>query len=46
MASDQLPKNSRPNIVFEPSVFVREAMIEKWPHLHKIIACGDQVAAA
>ena len=47
MPSDQSSKDDfRPNFVFQPSVFVRDVTIEKWPILHKVIASGDQLAAA
>lgn len=48
MPSDQSSKDDfpRPQIIYEPSVFVREAMIKKWPNLHKVIASGDELAAA
>jgi hypothetical protein len=36
----------KPQIVFEPTVFAREAVLENWPHLHKVITSADQVAAA
>jgi hypothetical protein len=48
MPSDNSSKDDfpRPNIVFQPTVFARDLMIEKWPDLHKVIASGDQIAAA
>jgi hypothetical protein len=36
----------KPQIVYEPTVFSHDAVLEAWPHLHKVIANGDQLAAA
>jgi hypothetical protein len=36
----------KPQIVFEPTVFAKDAVLEAWPHLHKVIGNGDQLAAA
>jgi hypothetical protein len=36
----------KPQIVFEPTVFARDSVLEAWPHLHKVITNGDQLAAA
>jgi hypothetical protein len=37
---------AKPHIVFEPTIFARDAVLEKWPHLHKVITSGDQLASA
>lgn len=42
-AEEMAPK---PHIIFEPTVFARDAALAKWPHLDKVIASGDQLAAA
>jgi hypothetical protein len=36
----------RPQIVYEPTVFAGETLREHWPELHKVVANGDQLAAA
>lgn len=36
----------KPPIIYEPTIFAREAILENWPHLHKVITSGDQLAAA
>jgi hypothetical protein len=37
---------AKPHIIFEPTVFARDTLLENWPHLDKVIATGDQLAAA
>jgi hypothetical protein len=36
----------KPDVVFQEAVFKRERLLEKWPHLHRTINSGDEVAAA
>ena len=37
---------SRPDIVFQQSLFKREALMDKWPQLRRVITSADEVAAA
>jgi hypothetical protein len=36
----------RPEVLFQQSIFKRETLMEKWPHLHRVISNGDELAAA
>lgn len=36
----------KPDIVFQQSVYKRERLMEKWPHLQQMIGSADEVAAA
>ena len=44
----QAPEDAalKPQIIFEPTVFARETILEKWPYLQKVIISGDQLARA
>lgn len=37
---------SKPDVIFQQSVFKREALMEKWPQLQRVIGSADEVAAA
>lgn len=38
--------SSKPDIVFQQSVFRRELLLNQWPHLKSVIGSADEVAAA
>ncbi len=39
-------EESKPDIVFQQSVFRREQLLDQWPHLRSVIGSADEVAAA
>jgi hypothetical protein len=41
MKSDVMPE-----VLFQQSIFKRDTLMEKWPHLHRVISNGDELAVA